>query len=254
VVPALALLGVVVVLALRPGASDAPAGVPGRDDAAWAALLRWVDAELRPDTPVRLSDDLRTVLLAAGGDEARFQPVKADGPVALLLLTQAPPPGSVPLARFRTDDSTLLTLVDPGPGQPTAEELDRRQRLCAAVLANPNTGANGRAADVLQRAHVDARLLGLLAVLVSQLDIRIADFPAAAGEPPDGPLARRVLIDHMGAGPVGPGEPATDRLLLFLDAQRAPFAPDAVEVTEDGVLVRFRYESAPDAVVTENTP
>ena len=47
---------------------------------------------------------------------------------------------------------------------------------------------------------------------------------------------------------------ATDRLLAFLEAQLPPFAPDAVDVTDDGVLVGFRYESAPDAVVTANTP
>ena len=94
----------------------------------------------------------------------------------------------------------------------------------------------------------------LLAALVTQLGAGVADFPAAPGEPADGPLARRVLVDRLGADPLGPGLPATDRLLTFLDAQLPPFAADTVEVTDDGVLVGFRYESAPDRLVEESTP
>ena len=63
-----------------------------------------------------------------------------------------------------------------------------------------------------------------------------------------------MLIDRVGSATVRPGEAATERLVEFLQAQLPPFAPDDVEVTDDGVLVGFRYESAPDAVVDENTP
>jgi len=158
------------------------------------------------------------------------------------------------LARFEDPDGAPLTLVDPAPGVPTAEELERRERLSAAVLANPRTGATGRAADVLGTADIDARLLGLLALLVAQLGVGVADFPPAPAEPADGPPARHVLLDRLDTSPLEPGSAAADRLLSYLAAQRPPFAPDTVEVTDAGVLVGFRYESAPDAVVTERTP
>ena len=51
-----------------------------------------------------------------------------------------------------------------------------------------------------------------------------------------------------------PGDPAaTDRLVAWLEAQLPPVVPDEVQVTDDGVLVAFRYVSDPDAVVTAAT-
>jgi len=248
---------VVIVLVTRPGTTETPAGTGPEQgtDAAWAELVQWADLELPPDTSLLVPDDLLADATAAGGTGGRFQPLGADVPGALLLVTgEQPPAGSLELARFGTADGATFALVDPAPGQPSAEEIQRRQRLSAAVFANPNTGATGRAAEVLQTADIDARLLGLLAVLVAQLGVGVADFPPAAGEPADGPLARSVLIDRVGADRVAAGEAVANRLLAFLDAQLPPFAPDRVEVTDDGVLVGFRYESAPDAVVTEQTP
>ena len=242
-------------LLLRPG-SELPPGTDARDgdSATWGELARWADAELPAGTSLLVTDDLLGDATAAGADE-RLRPLDADVAGARLLVTsEEPPPGSAVLARFGSPDTTALVVVDPAPGQPSAEELDRRRRLSAAVVANPNTGATGRAAEVLQRADVDARLLGLLALLVAQLDVGVADFPPAAGQPPDGVLARSVLLDRVGSEPVATGEAATGRLVAFLDAQLPPFAPQRVEVTEDGVLIGFSYESAPDALVTEQTP
>jgi hypothetical protein len=239
-IAALAVVALVAVLLLRPGDAERPTeavGPPAADTAA-ADLLRWTRAEL---------DEL-----SAADD--RFRSSDSDEPGSLLLVTGQPQPGSLVLARFADADGDALTVVDPAPGQPTADELDRRQRLSAAILANPNTGATGRAEEVLDAATVDARLLGLLAVLVAQLGVGVADFPPADGEPTDGPLARHVLFDRVGSERVAPGEQAADQLLAFIEAQLPPFVPDAVTVTDDGVLVDFRYESAPDAVVTANTP
>jgi hypothetical protein len=252
-VPAVLVIALVAVLVLRPAADERspdPVRPPAADTVA-ADVVRWAEDELPAARPVLVPDDLVGELSAA---DDRFRSRDADAPGALLVVPGEPPPGSTVVARFEDPDGSVLTVVDPAPGEPTAEELDRRQRLATAILANPNTGATGRAEEVLVEAGVDARLLGLLAVLVAQLGVGVADFPPAAGQPTDGPLARHVLLDRVGTEPTGRGEEATDRLLAFIDAQLPPFAPDAVSVMDEGVVVGFRYESAPDAVVTENTP
>jgi hypothetical protein len=246
----LAALALVAALVLRPGPA-AESTAPARDDPVWAELVEWTDTELDPGTRVTVPADVRAALVAADDGE-RF--VAGDSAGALVLVHGNAPEGATVLARFEADDGSAFTLADPAPGQPTADELERRRNLSAAILANPHVGATGRAADVLRSGNVDARLLGLLAVLVTQLDIGVADFPPAPGEPAVGPLARHVLIDRAGTSSVARGAPAADDVLAFLDAQRPPFAPDTVEVTDGGILVAFRYTSAPDAVITADTP
>jgi hypothetical protein len=84
--------------------------------------------------------------------------------------------------------------------------------------------------------------------------VGIADFPAPAAEPDDGLPARRALLDTFGSDDLRPGAAATDRLVTWLDAQRGPFAPDSVAVTDGGVLIGYRYVSDPDALVTGSVP
>ena len=124
-------------------------------------------------------------------------------------------------------------------------------QFAAAPLA-ANTNLETAARLVQQAARQGARLI----VLPELFNVGYTFDPrlATLGEPIDGPLARHVLLDRVGSERVAPDEQATDRLLAFLAAQLPPFAPDAVTVTADGVLVGFRYESAPDAVVTADTP
>ena len=153
-----------------------------------------------------------------------------------------------------TDDGTTVSVVDPDPVRPTTQQLERRQNLAAAVLANPVAGAAGRAADRLRTGNVDARLLGLLAGLVTRMDVHVADLPPAPGEPDDGPPARRLLVDEAGGKRLEPGAAATEELVTFLEAQRPPFAPDTVVPTEDGVLVAFDYVSAHDDAVADAAP
>jgi hypothetical protein len=252
VVVVVVVVAVVAVVALHHETTQSP-DTSERDDAASTDLVQWVDSELPPQTPVLAPGEELSALTSGGSDE-RFRPLEGGSPGALLVVRGTEPPGSAVLARFGGTESSALILVDPDPGRPSAEQLERRQRRAAAVLANPNTRATGRAADVLRSAAVDARLLGLLAALVAQLGTGVADFPPPPGEPADGPPARHVLIDRVGTATVGPGEVAADRLVAFLQAQLSPFAPDDVDVTDEGVLVGFRYESSPDALVEESTP
>jgi hypothetical protein len=213
------------------------------------AVVEWLEQELPAGTPVTASDGVRAALEAAEAGTRVGGP--ADG--ALRVVEGEPADGGLVLARFEAADGVALSVVDPAPVPPTPAELERRRRLSAAVLANPVAGATGRAADVLRAGHVDARLLGLLAGLVSRMDVHVADLPPAPGEPADGPPARRLLVDEAGGRRLTPGAPATEELVGFVAAQRPPFAPDTVEQTEDGLLIGYDYVSGPDAAVTAAT-
>jgi hypothetical protein len=213
-------------------------------------VVRWLEDEVPADTPVAASDDVRAALDRAGAGERVGGPVD-DG--TLQVVEGEPADGSVVLARFEAADGTALSVVDPAPVLPTAAELERRQSLATAVLANPVADVTGRAADALRTGDVDARLLGLLAGLVSRMDVHVADLPPAPGEPADRPPARRVLVDEAGGERLTPGAAATDELVAYLEAQRPPFAADTVEQTQEGLLVGFDYVSNPDAAVTANT-
>jgi hypothetical protein len=240
-------------LVTRPWAgSDDPADPadPAGTARVAADVADWVEGQLAVDTPVVAPADVRAAL--SGSDAAdRFTGSAVEG--ALVVVRGEPRDGALVLARFPTADGSALSIVDPLPGQPTGGELDRRRSLAAAVLANPVAGPTGRAADVLRDGRIDARLLGVLAALVSRMDVHVADLPPAPAEPTDAPPARWLLVDRARGERLAPGASATDEVVAFLEAQRPPFAPDTVEVTAGGVLVGFRYVSAPDAVVSAAT-
>ncbi len=225
----------------RPSVSQAPDGPA-------AALLGWADRELPDGARLRSEDDVRADLLAAGAPDELVTTEEPTGPgdVVLTVTRREPEPGSRVVARFDG-----LALVDPAPGTPTPEQLDQRRALAAAVLANPTTHVPEEATAVLRSADVDMRLLSLVAVLTARGGVDVAAFPRADGA--EGPV-RTVLLAAVGGAPVGTGEPATASLTTWLEAQRPPFAPDPVEVTEDGVLLSYRYASDPDALVAEVFP
>ena len=220
-----------------------PADLAGR-------LAGWIDTELPEDVVLSAPDELRTALVGAGVPEDRMT---GDDVAALRIVEGEPAADGVVVARLPGDGGRAVVVVDRHPGGPTPEELDRRRRLAAAVLANPVTGVTGRAAEVLGTAEVDARLLGLLALLVARLDVGIVDFPPAPGQPEEGTPARRVLLGSVGGSGLVPGSAEIERVLGFVAAQHPPFAAHTVEVTEDGVLVGFDYSVAPDAEVTAAT-
>jgi hypothetical protein len=232
-----------------PAPTTAPSPSPGppSEDAA-RALLEWAERELPDDARLRPTDDVRGDLLTAGAPDDLVGTEEPTGPGDLVLTVTGgePPPGGRVVARFER-----LTVLDPSPGLPTPEQLDRRRALAEAVLANPTTRAPEEAAAVLRSADVDMRLMSLLAVLTAREGIAVAAFPRADGA--EGP-ARSVLLAAVGSAPVGAGQPATEPLRTWLDAQLPPFAPDSVEVTADGVVLSYRYASEPDALVAEVSP
>jgi hypothetical protein len=226
-----------------------PSASPGPSPADPArALLEWAERDLPDDARLRPADDVRGDLLTAGAPDDLVGTEEPTGPGDLVLtVTDGEPPsrGRV-VARFDG-----LTVLDPSPGLPTPEQLDRRRALAEAVLANPTTRAPEEAAVVLRSADVDMRLMSLLAVLTAREGIAVAAFPRTDGaEVP----ARSVLLAAVGSAPVGAGQPATEPLRTWLEAQRPPFTPDSVEITPDGVLLSYRYASEPDALVAEVSP
>ncbi|MGY1681213.1 hypothetical protein [Geodermatophilus sp. SYSU D01176] len=228
-----------------PGTAPTGGAAPSPDA---AALLEWAGRELPDRARLRPEDDVRGDLLTAGapGDLVGSEEPTGPGDLVLTVTDAEPQAGGRGVARFGR-----LTVVDPSPGRTTPEQLDRRQALAAAVLANPTTRAPEAAAAVLRSADVDMRLLSLLAVLTAREGLGIAVFPRT--DEAEGP-ARSVLLAAVGSAPVGTGQPATEPLQAWLEAQLPPFAPDRVEVTADGVLLSYRYASDPDALVAEVSP
>ncbi|CCG04731.1 hypothetical protein [Blastococcus saxobsidens] len=228
-----------------PDSAPATNTVPGTGI---TSLLDWADGELPPGTQLRAEGDVRDDLLAAGAPDDLVATDRPTGPDGLVLTVSdgSAGPGGRVVARFDG-----LVLSDPSPGTPTVEHLERRRALAEAMLANPTMRAPEQAAAVLRSADVDMRLLSLLAVLTAREGLGVAAFPRAAGA--EGP-ARTVLLDAVGSAPVGAGEAATAELRTWLEAQLPPFAPDRVEVTEEGVLLSYRYASDPDALVAEAAP
>ena len=224
-----------------PSAAPTP-GTPAGD------LLEWADAELPDGARLRPGDDVRGDLLTAGAPDDLVTTEEPTGPgdLVLTVVEGEPEPGSRVVARFGG-----LTVVDASPGMPTPEQVEMRRALAEAVLANPTTRIPEEAAAVLRSADVDMRLMSLLAVLTAREGIGVVAFPRAAGA--EGP-ARSVLLATVGDAPVGAGEPATEPLRTWLEAQLPPFAPDRIDVTEDGVLLSYRYASDPDGLVAEVAP
>lgn len=245
--------GVCVAAALSwPDAQARPTGrVP-------TALLAWADDELPDGAHLLVPRRLRAELLHAGADADAVlppgAPAGADPSAPVLTVAEGEPPdGAAVLARFEGGEAPIA-LVDPAPGTPTGEELQRRHSLAAAILANPRTSTGEQAAGVLRSAAVDQRLLSVLAALTARSGIGIAAFPAPPAAPDDGLPARRALLDSAGGEELRPAGAATDGLVTWLEAQRGPFAPDSVEVTDRGVLIGYRYVSDPDALVTRSAP
>ena len=228
-------------------------------DAATAplALVDWLRTELPEGGTVTAEPEVRAALLRAGTEDdvlPESLPADADAATPALALVETAPEGSRLVARFDRDGAAPLLLVDPAPVEATGDQRRQRETLAAAVLANPTTRAEPDPREVLAAADVDARLLALVAALTAQDGLGVGAFPVPPGEEAGTAPARRVVVDALGGRPVPADGAATQRLVAWLEAQLAPFAPDTVEVTGDGVLIGFDYVPGPEAVVSAATP
>jgi hypothetical protein len=259
---AVAVAGAVLLVAagtiavLAPGQASPSASAPGRpgtSTAAPAAVLRWAAAELPRGAVLAAPPALAAELRHAGGSpqQVRLERAGATSPGTFLVTDGGIPAGGRVVGRFRAPSARATILVlDPSPGIPTAEEVQRRQAIAAAVLANPTTRTTPAAAARLRTADVDPRLLSLVAALAARSGVGIAAFPAPPDTPSVGLPARRGLVDTVGGQPVSSGKQATEDLVTWLRAQLPPYTPDSISVIHDGVLIGFRYVSAPDALIS----
>ncbi|MGY1856710.1 hypothetical protein [Modestobacter sp. SYSU DS0290] len=252
--PAAAVALALLLAAALPAALIAP-----RDDLgaqAHAQLVSWAGEQLPDDAVLAAGPRLAAELVHAGLAADRLVPAgdpvpaaAGDPPLRLQVTTGEDPAGDA-LARFPagTAGDDALTVADPDPAEPTAEQLAARRELGTALLANPATTAPPAAAELLRSGAVDPRMLTLLAGLAARFGVGLADLPPVPGELPGVP-ARQALLGSVGGEPL-PGDPAAvDRLRAWLSAQRAPYRPARVTTVDDGLLLSWPLARDPDALV-----
>jgi hypothetical protein len=85
------------------------------------------------------------------------------------------------------------------------------------LLGNKNIQASPSARAALLAGRVDARLLAILALLSSQLPVRLVSFTGAPGAGPGAPLRAAEI------GVIRPG--LRSAAVALLDAQQSPYRP-----------------------------
>jgi len=259
------LIAAVVLAGLGVAAAAGLAGTPRGDlgATAHAGLVGWAEEQLPDDAVVTAEPRLAAELLHAGADPAQVLsggdgvPVPASTGsttgLALRATTGRAPEGSATLTHF--GDGTagpVLTVVDPRPVQPTAEQETARRDLAAALLANPTTEVSAADTELLAAGQVDPRLLVLLAGIGAQYGVGIAALDPVPGEP-DGALVRQAVIASVGGTPLtgdDAGAQAADRLRGWLDAQQDPYSPARVADVDSGLVIGYELARDPDALVT----
>jgi hypothetical protein len=240
---------VALVLALttsKPADDDTDPGTTaaGRDLGAWAG------AQLPPGATLQAEPALAADLARSGvqaGMLTTGASAGADAP-ALQVLRSTEAGDRAVIARF-TDATGQLLVVDPAAVPPDAAQLDRRRQLGAALLANPMTAVPEAAAQRLRDGEVDPRLLTLLAGMAARFGIQLSDLPPVAGEEAGAP-ARAALVGAVEGKPLVGETAELTELRTYLAAQLDTFSPDEVQLTDGGLLVRFRYTTDPDGAVT----
>ena len=260
---AAALTGAVALVALGGVAAATLSRTPRSDFGAetGAQLVEWLAAQVPDEVVVTADPQLTAQLVHAGADPDRLQPATgtpvpaSTTPAApVLRVTSGPvPAGGAPVARFGADAAAGgMTVTDPDPVTPTAEQLDARRRLGAALLANPTNSFPPAAADVLTEGRVDPRLLSLLAGIGAQYGVGVESLPAVPGEPADAPV-RQAVIATVGGTSLATDPAAVDRLRGWLGAQKEPYVPDRTTVVPAGLQIGYDVVRDPDALVTAPT-
>lgn len=147
----------------------------------------------------------------------------------------------------------VATLTDTTQGRPADAAPAPGETASPAVTAEPGTadraglgaqlGGNPRlslgvpARPLLLEGAVDRRIPIVLAQLLSQHNLTVADFPVVGDENPA--VRRSVLVREMDGEALHPGGGSMTALASFLAALTGTYAVESVTVTDAGVLAIF---------------
>ncbi|QXG76999.1 hypothetical protein KUM42_05575 [Modestobacter sp. L9-4] len=252
-----ALAGALALLAVGGVAAAGLSGTPRSDfgAAADAELVGWLGEQLPEDAVVTADPGLTAQLVHAGADPDRVLPT-TDVPVPASTAPSAPvlqitsgsaPTGGTPVARFGPGGDLVVT--DPGAVPATPEQLETRQQLGAALLANPTNRFPAAGAELLTQGRVDPRLLTLLAGVGAQYGVGVDSLPAVAGEPADTPV-RQAVVATVDDKALATDPAAAERFRGWLGAQKEPYVPDRISEVPGGLLIGYDLVRDPDALVT----
>jgi hypothetical protein len=225
------------------GTSSAPAPAPASASASAAAASRsqaaaWVAQQVSRDVTVSCDPGMCRQLQRDGFPAARLNPLPggARGPLSSGVVVATPAiriqlgarlaAAYAPqvIASFGSGAAQVAVRTVAPDGAAAfrarlAAEMTALASVGGELLGNKNIKASAAARTALRAGQVDARLLSILALLSTQLPIRLVSFTGAPGADPDAPLR---------AAEISVVSPASQTAAIaLLDAQQTPYRPAA---------------------------
>jgi hypothetical protein len=124
-----------------------------------------------------------------------------------------------------------------GDKQEAASDARERAEEAAALLGNPRLTVASGAERVVRAGQLDPRVLAVLATLVAEYRLDIADFPAVPGEEGLAVPRRCMRILHIGERGGDQGEAALRELADWLHTRGAPYRPLRSEFANVGAEI-----------------
>ncbi|BDI23089.1 hypothetical protein [Herbiconiux sp. L3-i23] len=127
---------------------------------------------------------------------------------------------------------------DVAPEDPA--EVARRADDGAQLLQNPRLSVSDTARELLEDGAVDRRVMLVLAQLLAQHDLTVADFPESDGEA----VRRSLLVTDADGDRLETGGASIPVLGSYLSGLTGDYAVETLSVDSDGVLAVFPPETA----------
>lgn len=140
------------------------------------------------------------------------------------------------------DAVSVRSLPGSGVGQP--RETAAPRTAGELLAASDRLEAVEPLRELLRQGRVNPQGVLTLGTLLTDQRVRLADLPAVAAEDAVGLPRHHLLLQPL--------DGSTDRIVSFYLLQRGVFAPSAVILTPDGVLVS--YPPAPEARLADGFP
>ncbi len=160
------------------------------------------------------------------------------------------------VARFGTGDKAVIIYRIHSEGAAAvaaAAKTDAaaRSTVGTELAQNANLSMPIDTRNLFTGGRVDARILLMLprAALIGKLTI--ADAPAVSGEVTEAAPRRQVLISQLNGKPLADSPQAAAQLKAYFTDQVAPFVPESVQETPQGLLVTYGVD-APTGLIPAN--